>query len=243
MNLKSIAGAFKYFCGRKNVVLMIIGAAGLSVWQWVQATSGLFPAMPPVFSVPAKLVSGLAGFSVLLVMPGIYMRVISAASRGVDEPVDWRALADVQKNIMEPCFRAALVVLWSFLPLEMYLAVVMQKQGTASPWAVLILMSFSLFYFPMALMMAAATGKVMPSLLPSNVLEPIFRSFKEYLVLLLLFWPTMILPMAGLMLWPAAVIGPLAASFVLLLFWACGMHLLGTFNGRERDKSGENEDR
>lgn len=184
---------------------------------------------------PIYLISGLAGFAVLIIMPGYFVKLIKHAGGAQEDRFDWRELADVQNAILAPAFKFLLVTFWSFLPIEMYLALLIKNHGTISALAIIFLLLFSFIYFPMAFLMMAVTNKTMPSLLPSNVIEPIFKIFKSYILFLLLFWLFLLLSLIALLLWPIPFIGPLASSFILLYLWTCGMKLLGDFYLRNKD--------
>lgn len=222
---------------KKKLAALALGALGLSAWQMAQTLFKIFPGALPLAGLPVYLITGLAGFAVLAALPGHFIRIIkSAGNEKKDLAFSWRELADVQNAILAPAFKFLLIVFWSFLPIEMYLALSVKNHGAPNPLAIMFLLLFSFIYFPMALLMAAVTNKIMPSLLPSNVIEPIFKTFKKYICFLFFFWIIMVLPLITLLLWPISFIGPLAASFVLIYLWSCGMHLLGSFYGKEKER-------
>lgn len=219
------------------MIPILIGALGLSLWQIFQTIFKAFPGAKSVLGLPVYMITGLAGFAVLVALPGYFIRIISSA--GSQEKIlafNWRELIDVQNTILAPAFKFLLIVFWSFLPLEMYLALSVKNHGAPNPLAMMFLLLFSFIYFPMALLMAAITGKFMLSLLPSNVIEPIFKTFKRYALFLFLFWTVFLLPLFALLLWPIPFIGPLSASFILIYLWSCGMHLLGSFYSKEKER-------
>ncbi len=217
------------------MIPILIGSFGLSFWQISQTFFKTFSGIKAFLGTPVYLISGLAGFAVLIVMPGYFVKLIKHAEEAQEGRFYWRVLTDVQNAVLLPAFKFILVTFWSFLPVEMYLALLVKNHGSISPVAIILLLLFSLIYFPMALMMMAVTGKTMPSLLPSNVIEPIFKTFKAYFTALLLFWIYFLLPFFALLLWPIPVIGPLVSSFILLYLWTCGMHLLGGFYHKEKE--------
>lgn len=229
MSLKS------YFIpAKRQLAALALGALGLSAWQMAQTLFKIFPEALPLAGLPVYLISGLSGFAILVVLPGYFVKIIKQACDKNDYIFNWRELADVQNAILVPAFKILLVTVWSFLPIELYLALLVKNHGAPSPLALIFLLLFSFIYFPMALLMMAVTNKTMPSLLPSNVIEPIFKTFKRYILFLLLFWILFLLPLFALLLWPIPFIGPLASSFILLYLWTCGMHLLGGFYHTEK---------
>ncbi|MDQ7797639.1 MAG: hypothetical protein RDU76_01675 [Candidatus Edwardsbacteria bacterium] len=217
------------------MLLLSIGAMALSAWQIAQTLFKIFPAALPPAGLPVYLIAGLAGFAVLAALPGHFIRIIRSAGQGKDLAFNWGELADVQNAVLAPVFKFLLITFWSFMPIEMYLALMIKNQGTISPLAIFTLLVFSFLYFPMALLMTAVTGKLMPSLLPSNIIEPIFKTLKQYILFLFLFWAVFLLPLLALLLWPVPFIGPLAFSFILLYLWSCGMNLLGGFYRKEKE--------
>ncbi len=207
----------------------------LSAWQMAQSLFMIFPGALPLAGLPVYLITGLAGFAVLVTLPGYFIRTIRSAGQGNDRVFNWRDLTDVQYTIVAPAFKFLLITFWSFLPVELYLALSVKNQGAPTPWAIIFLLLFSCIYFPMALLMMVVTNKTMPSLLPSNVIEPIFKTFKKYISFLLFFWTIMLLPLIALLLWPIPFIGPLSVSFIILHLWSYGMHLLGSFYRKEKE--------
>jgi len=232
-NLKSL---FLFPISRNFWIPILIGSFCLSLWQIFQTIFKIAPKIQSVLALPVYLISGLAGFAVLIALPGYFVKIIKQADDKNDYIFSWRELADVQNAILVPAFKILLVSVWSFLPIEMYLALLVKNQGAPSPLAIIFLLLFSFIYFPMALLMAAVTNKTMPSLLPSNVIEPIFKTFKRYILFLFLFWFVFLLPLFGLLLWPIPFIGPLFSSFVLLYLWSCGMSQLGSFYHKEKER-------
>lgn len=219
----------------RQLAALALGALGLSAWQMAQTLFKIFPEALPLAGLPVYLITGLAGFAVLVALPGHFIRIIKSAGEGKYLVFNWRELIDVQNAIVAPAFKFLLIAFWSFLPVELYLALSVKNQRTPNPLAIIFLLLFSFIYFPMALLMMAVTNKTMPSLLPSNVLEPIFKTFKKYISFLFFFWIIMLLPLIALLLWPIPFIGPLAASFILLYLWSCGMHLLGGFYNKGKE--------
>lgn len=213
----------------------MIGSFYLSMWQISQTFFKLLPGALPFASIPVYLISGLAGFAVLVIMPGYFIKILKQAGDINNSKFNWLTMADLQNAILVPAFKILLVTVWSFLPIELYLALLVKNHGAISPLAIMVLLIFSFIYFPMALLMMAVTGKTMPSLLPSNVIDPIFKTFKSYIAFLLLFWIIMVLSLISLLLWTIPFIGPLLSSFILLYFLTCSMHLLGSFYYNEKD--------
>jgi len=219
----------------KLLTAISLGSLGLSFWQILQTALATISQGRLTFWMPVYFLAGLAGFAVLLILPGHFIRLILKAGNNDRNLFDWHELADIQNAVLAPAFKFALICFWSFLPVEMYLALAAKNHHPPSPWAAALLAALGLIYFPMALLMAAVTGKIMPSLLPSNVIEPIFKTFKSYLMFLLPFWVVCLTPFMALLLWPIQVIGPLLASFIILYLWTCGMKLLGNFYHKNKD--------
>lgn len=233
--MNKIRSSLLFPMSEKLLFPIMIGSFCLSLWQISQTLFKAFSGIQTTLGTPIYLISGLAGFAVLIIMPGYFVKLIKHAGQAQQGRFDWRKLADVQNAILVPAFKFILVTFWSFLPVEMYLALLVKKHGAISPLALIALLLFSLIYFPMAFLMTAITGKIMPSLLPSNVIEPIFKTFKNYFTTLLLFWIYFLLPFFVLLLWPIPVIGPLVSSFILLYLWTCCMHFLGGFYHKEKE--------
>lgn len=213
----------------------IAAALGLSLWQMVETVFTIYPSLKNTLGLPLYLMSGLAGFTVLIMLPGHFVRLIKATAVGDRFSVDWRQLTDIQNGLLTPLFKFILIGFWSFLPVEMYLALASKNHNLPSPWAVSLLAVFGLIYFPMALLMTAVTGKIMPSLLPSNVVEPIFKTFKRYILFLFPFWAFSLLPVLTFILWTIPIVGPFLSSFILIYLWTCAMKLLGEFYGKNKD--------
>lgn len=219
----------------KLLTAISLGSLGLSLWQTIQTLFSLFPSLKGPLGLPFYLISGLAGFAVLTMLPGHFIRMIKETAADGHYRFNWRQWADIQNGLLPPLFKFILICFWSFLPVELYLALAAKNHNPAAFWTAAILAGLSLVYFPMALLLMAVTGKIMPSLLPSNVIEPIFKTFKSYLMFLLPFWVVCLTPFMALLLWPIPVIGPLLASFILLYLWTCGMKLLGNFYHMHKD--------
>ncbi len=215
------------FLRRPNIWVLLIGACCLAMWQMAQALLGLFPQLPRPLVLLANLLSGLAGFLALLAAPGILLRLVASGPGAV---LDWRFLSDVPGRMLKPALRSGLAILWSFLPAGMYLGLL--GEGRPSPWALAALAGLGMAYLPMALMMTASSSRLLPSLLPSGVLEQIFRQPIGYVRLLASFWPMTLLPLAGLLWWGVPLIGPLVSSFLLLWLWCGGAALLAEFRNR-----------
>jgi hypothetical protein len=229
MTFGSVITALKCCLKPSHLRPLIIGACGLGLWQVSQTLLGFLPQPARPAVLLANILSGMAGFLTLALLPGILLRR-AAAEPG--SPIDWRVLSDLPGRVLTPALVTVLILLWSFLPLEMYLALL--GKGRPSPWVLGLTLGMGLSYFPMALLMAATSGKLMPSLLPSGVLERICGQWAGYLKLLALFWPMVLLPLAGLLLWPLPLAGPLLSSFILLWLWCGAAGLLAEFRARVR---------
>ncbi len=88
----------------------------------------------------------------------------------------------------------------------------------------------------MAFLMFSVSNKLWPSLLPSNTVESIAKTFSSYLKLALLFWLmlapailTAFLALASIKLLHVKFAGLLLFSFISLYCWAAAMRLLGRF--------------
>jgi hypothetical protein len=225
----SIFKSFTYPVKSKRIIFTILAAAALSAWQTSMQVFRAVEAILPAIKSAVSLIAGFAGFAALTVIPGYLVSIVGAISSEENPKFKWKEFADPQNKILIPFLKLSLVVLWSFLPLEMYLLLSGKNQSPPSIWTVLVLGLFSLFYYPMALLIVSATGKLMSSLLPSNVLEPIFKTRKLYLILLARFWLFGLLPFFIMPLWFVPVIGPFSVSFIALYLWTCGMKELNDF--------------
>jgi len=218
---------------------IIIGSFGLSLWQSSQSLFRLFPQLPAYAARTVQALAGLSGFMVLLVTPGMLAGLISGTAKGNGSGLSGMEISGKMETVVKDSLKAAAIFLWSFLPLEIYLALAVKGGGAPSYGLVGVLVLLGLGYFPMALLMLAVSGRTLPSLLVSNVLEPAARTAGSYAGFLFPFWTLMLLPLAGLQLWPVPFIGPWAACFILLYSWSCAMKLLGEFYLLNKDTIGK----
>jgi len=229
----------KYPVRAKLLKPMVIGSLGLSLWQGLHSLIQYLSKPPEIIIGPAQVLGGMAGLIVLLIAPGILVEIISQASKGKSPDISSAGLAGRPGTIVKATLKSSVIFIWSFLPLEIYLALLVKNKAVPSYGLALVLLSLGLIYFPMALLLMAVSGKAMPSLLASQVLEPMAKTAAGYAKFLVLFWPLLLLPMAGLQLWPIPFIGPWVSSFLFLYLWACAMNLLGEFYFRTREKIGK----
>jgi small-conductance mechanosensitive channel len=204
----------------------------------------LVPGVPAALIGLLKLAGGLTGFAVLVTAPGLLVGMAADPEKSGTEKVSVKYLRDRADAIFKTGLKTAAVTIWSFLPLEIYFALLAKSRTTPSSWLTAFLLLLSLVYFPMALKMLAGSGKLMPSLLVSQVLEKMVLFSQPYFRALPIFWLLMILPLPGLLLWRIPFAGPVMASFLILYLWFCAMYLLGaSFDIKKEIPEKSDEDR
>ncbi len=233
---RSFKNCLKYPIEARLLKPLVIASLGLSFWQFIQSFFSLLPKMPAQIYGLAQVLGGMAGFLILLMAPGILVEIISRTTQRGDPDLSLKGLAGQAEKIVMATLKAAVISIWSFLPLEIYFALLVKSKSVPSFGLTGVLLLLGLIYFPMSLLLLAVSGKTMSSLLVSNVLEPMTRTAGSYAGFLFPFWAMMLLPLAGLQLWPVPFIGPWAACFILFYSCSCAMKLLGEFYLLNRDK-------
>lgn len=203
---------------------LALAAFFLSLWQMAASLQQMMPGAPKALIGLLQLAGGLTGFIALLLVPGLIME----AAAGREQRFIMKQIRAGAEKSVKTTVMAAAVTLWSFLPLEIYLTLQTRSHGPISPWLAGILLLLSLLYFPMALKMLAVSGKLMPSLLVSQVLERMTAAGQAYFGMLPLFWLLLLAPLPGLLLWKVPLAGPVITSFLVLYIGSCAMFLLGT---------------
>jgi|GEM_PF-1780235 uncharacterized membrane protein (UPF0136 family) len=239
-----VAASLKYPIRAGLLSPLAMAATGLSLWQMADSLQKLAPGFLALLIGLLKLAGGLTGFAVLVTAPGLLAGTAAAPEKNGTDKVSAKYLRDRADAIFKTGLKAAAVTIWSFLPLEIYFALLAKSRTTPSPWLTAFLLLLSLVYFPMALKMLAGSGKLMPPLLVSQVLEKMVLFSKPYFRALPIFWLLMILPLPGLLLWRIPFAGPLISSFLILYLWFCAMYLLGvSFDIKKGDSEKNDEDR
>ncbi|MDO9391081.1 MAG: hypothetical protein Q7U71_04820 [bacterium] len=191
---------------------------------------------PLAMTVMSRIAGGLLGMAMLLVLPGLYASITWRTALGKTGFPDWPGFGDVFANLIGPALKALAVGLWSFMPLIMTITATAQKKISPSVSLTAFTLLLGLLYFPMSFLMMVMSQKLWPSLLPSQVLDSMAKSGRDYLKLCLLFWALLLPSLPALLLWEMPLIGPVVTVFTGLYCWACSMHLLGRFYRYEKDK-------
>lgn len=191
---------------------------------------------PLAMTVMARIVGGLLGMAMLLVLPGLYSSITWRTALGKAGFPDWPGFGDVFANLIGPALKALAVGLWSFMPLIMTLMATAQKKISPSVSLTVFTLLLGMLYLPMSYLMMVMSQKIWPSLLPSQVLDSMAKSGRDYLKLCLLFWALLLPSLPALLLWEIPLIGPVVTVFTGLYCWACSLHLLGRYYRYEKDK-------
>ncbi len=198
---------------------------------------GLLGPWPPLqagMQTPLKLAWGVLGLYALLLLPDYFGGIVRRAAQGSDETPPPPKLSALQSMVV-PALKMTVVVLWSFLPLVLYLAALGPDQRPSLTLA-LVLLAVASGYLPMSLLMHVMTGKLWHPLLPSNVIDPIVRTFASYWRVWLLMSAVLLLLIGIVALSRIPVAGPTLATFAGLFLLAGVMHALGHFYRMEQGK-------
>ncbi|MBI5806746.1 hypothetical protein HZA73_12010 [candidate division TA06 bacterium] len=217
--------------------LMMLGLASL-FFASGKIFESLLEAMPllRIFSIVFFALGGILGLVIILMLPGLYTSITRRAAAGKSGFPDWPGFGDVFANLLGPALKALAVGLWSFMPLIMTIMATAQKKISPSVSLTVFTLLLGMLYFPMSYLMMVMSQKLWPSLLPSQVLDSMAKSGRNYLKLCLLFWALLLPSMPALLLWEIPFIGPAVAVFTGLYCWACSLHLLGKFYRYEKEK-------
>lgn len=213
--------------------LLFLGAAALGLTFKPLVGGLLGPALALTLRAPLLAVAGVTGLAALVLLPQFSVDVIRRSAAGEDAAPDWPGLAD-PAALLAQSLKTMAVLLWPLLPLLLYAATL---GGRRPSFAVVIaLLALAALYLPMALLRLAVTGRLWPSLLPSNVVEPVVATFRRY-------WRIWLAALAALLYLPASalpagipVVGPAIAAFIGLYLWSCLMRALGRFHCDERER-------
>ena len=191
---------------------------------------------PLALTVMSRIAGGLLGMAMLLVLPGLYASITWRTALGKAGFPDWPGFGDVFANLIGPALKALAVGLWSFMPLIMTIMATAQKKISPSVSLTVFTLLLGMLYFPMSYLMMVMSQKLWPSLMPSQVLDSMVKSGRDYLKLCLLFWALVLPSLPALLLWGIPLIGPVVTVFTGLYCWACSLHLLGRFYRYEKEK-------
>jgi hypothetical protein len=219
--------ALRYPARRGPLLFLASMALCLTIKPLGDALLGPWPRALAGMQTPLKLAWGLLGLGSLLLLPNYVSGIIRCAARGADGAPNHPKLAQLQSMVM-PALKMTVVVLWSFLPLALYMAALGPNQRPSLALA-LVLLAVAGGYLPMSLLMHVMTGKLWHALLPSNVIDSIVKSFASYGLVWLLMSAVMLLLIGSVALSRVPVAGPILATFTGLYLLCCAMHALGRF--------------
>ncbi|MDO9068748.1 MAG: hypothetical protein Q7W05_09875 [Deltaproteobacteria bacterium] len=232
---RDLKGIMLYPAHREG--LLMLGLASL-FFASGKIFESLLEAVPllMIFSIVFFAVGGILGLVIILMLPGFYASITRRAAGEKTGFPDWPGFGDVFANLLGPALKALAVAAWSFMPLILVLTYTLQKKISPSVSLTVFTLLLGLLYFPMSFLMMVMSQKLWPSLLPSQVLDSMAKSGRDYLKLCLLFWALLLPSLPALLLWEIPFIGPAVAVFTVLYCWACSLHLLGRFYRYEKDK-------
>lgn len=213
--------------------LLFLAAAALGLTLKPLADGLLGPALAQTLRTPLLAVAGVTGLAALVLLPQFFIDIIQRGAAGDDAAPGRPGLYDPAALLVQS-LKTMAVLLWPLLPLVLYAAAL--GSGRPSPPLVIALYSLAALYLPMSLLRLAVTGKLWPSLLPSNVIEPIVAAFRGYWRIWLAALAVLLLFGASALLALVPVAGPTVAAFLDLCVWACLMRALGRFYGEQRER-------
>lgn len=224
-----------YPASREGLMLLGIASLLFSSFRIFEFMVSVTPWLLPLgmFLLAA---GGVLGMLTVLVLPGFYTAITWRATLGKPGFPDWPGFSDVFTNLLGPALKSLIVAAWSFMPLLSVVTFTAQKKINPSISLTVFTLLLGLLYFPMSFLMMVMSQKLWPSLLPSQVLDSMAKSGRDYLRLCLLFWTLLLPSLPALFLWKIPVIGPVAAVFTGLYCWACSLNLLGRFYRYEKEK-------
>lgn len=231
-DLKSI---LLYPAGKEGLSMLGIAALFFSAGEIFKFLLAAVPLLT-IFAIVFFVTGGILGIAIILVLPGFYTSITWRTALGKEGFPGWPGFSDVFANLIGPALKVLLVAAWSFMPLLVMMISTAKKNISPSVSLTVFTLLLGLVYFPMAFLMMVMSQKLWPSLLPSQVIDSMVKSGRDYLKLCLLFWAFLLPSLPALLLWEIPVIGPLATVFTGLYCWACSMHLLGRFYRYEKDK-------
>lgn len=232
---KDMKAVLLYPASREALLMLGMAALFLTAKQILDGLLEFTPGLKTILSVPVFAVSGILGIAMLAMLPSFFISVTRRAADGKPGVPDWPGFYDLFA-LAGAALKLFAVTAWSFLPLLLYLLSL--DKGKTAPSAPLaaVLFVIASFYLPMALLLLIMSDKLWPCLLPSNVIDPVVRTFRSYWRLWLMMLACgLFLPVSALLV-RIPVIGPAIAVFCGLYLYACIMHALGRFYRLERKK-------
>ena len=226
---RDIGAALRFPARRGPLRLLALAALGLTVKPLADRLLALWPPLQAGLATPAALAWGVLGLGALAVLPRYFGGIV----RGQQDPPLRPGLAQPQTLVL-PALKMAAVALWSFLPLVLYLATVGDR--APRPSVALALLAIASFYLPMALLRQVITARLWPALLPSNVIDPVAKTFRNYWPLWLLTLLVTLFLAGSVLLARVPVIGPTLAVFAGLYLLCFAMHVLARFYRLERGR-------
>ena len=234
-----------FWLDMKNILLYPVSREGLMMLGIASVLFSSFRIFEFLVSVTPWLLplgmfllaaGGVLGVLTVLVLPEFYTAITWRAALGKPGFPDWPGFSDIFTNLLGPALKVLIVAAWSFMPLLLVLTSTVQKKISPSLSLTVFTLLLGLLYFPISFLMMVMSQKLWPSLLPSQVLDSMVKSGKDYWLLCLFFWLLQLPALLGVLLWAVPLIGPPLAVFTGLYCWACSLHLLGRFYRYEKDK-------
>ena len=226
LSWRDIGAALRYPARRQALSFLAASALGLTITPLAGALLG--PATHQAARAALLALSGASGLAALVMLPSFLVTVIKRSAAGGAGCPGWPQLAD-PGALAGTAFKTYAVTAWSSLPAALYLLSLDHPGAGPSLPLLAVLCALTGIYLPMSLLRLAITGKLWPSLLPSNVIDPIVRTFSSY-------WMLCLLALAGALSLPALLllarlpaIGPSLATFGWLYLSAAAMATLGGF--------------
>lgn len=217
--------------------LLFFGIASVCLTIGIQTAVTASPASRRVIPSLVMALSGMLGLSALLVLPPFLVSIVNRTAAGEWQCPGRLRLSD-PAGLAVSALKFYAAVAWSLLPLLIYLASLDAGRLKPAMPPAAALGALACLYLPMSLLRVSVTGKLWQSLLPSNVIEPIVRTFPRYwLVWLAALGLALYLPLS-FPLSRLPVVGPALTMFCGLYLCAAWMHGLGRFLRSERERLG-----
>jgi hypothetical protein len=225
--------ALRYPARGKAPLFLLVMALCLTVKPVADRLLG--SGLSTLLRAPLLALSGVLGLAALVLLPAFYIDIVKRTAAGGQGSPGWPGLSD-PAALAGSALKAYTVLIWSFLPLLLYMLGL--ENGTAIPSLLLVAALFiiSFLYLPMALLRLITTDKLWPCLLPSNVIDPVVRTFRSYWRLPLLMLAIGLFMTVSALLTRIPVIGPAIAVFCGLYLYACMMNALGRFYRLEQKR-------
>lgn len=223
-----LGAILRYPAAPEALMMLAAAAVGLSLGRMLEDLMRLVPWFR-ILSVPAFMIGGLAWFAVAVILPGFFRTIVWSTAISKDEFPSWPGFADPWGQVVMPTLKSLLILMWSFLPLTLVISAAVRANARPSILLLLLSLVYGCLYFPIAFLMASVSGKLWPSLLPSNVVEAVAKTFSTYLKLVPIFWLFVLPSILLTALWPTPFIGALVPAFAGVYCWSAAMRLLGRF--------------